>query len=150
MANGHGGYRPPTHPAPVSGPGALSRRTDGRQAVRDLPNAGYGENAAFRAAEQSAPMAQAPGAPALSLAPDTSGIVPLGAPTQRPSEPLTAGLSGGPGAGPSMPAQTAPQLTPDQRQRLISYLPALLFAASQPDASPSMRQFVRNLRGDLG
>ena len=29
MANGRGGYRQPSNPAPVSGPGALSKRTDG-------------------------------------------------------------------------------------------------------------------------
>ena len=56
MANGHGGYRRPTNPAPVSGPGALSRRTDGRQPTRSLPNAKYGENAAFEAAQGAAPM----------------------------------------------------------------------------------------------
>ena len=29
MPNGHGGYRKPEHPAPASGPGRLSKRTDG-------------------------------------------------------------------------------------------------------------------------
>ena len=29
MAEAHGGYRQPSSPAPVSGPGALSKRTDG-------------------------------------------------------------------------------------------------------------------------
>ena len=42
MADGHGGYRRPTNPSPVSGPGALSRRTDGQQPTQDLPNAKYG------------------------------------------------------------------------------------------------------------
>lgn len=152
MANGHGGYRRPNNPAPVSGPGALSKRTDGRQPVRDLPDARYGENAAFRAAQQAAPMSQgqagAPGAP--SLMPDLSGIVPMGAPTQRPDEPLTAGLSGGLGAGPSVPAMGPPQLSPEQRTRLQSYLPVLTVLASMPDADPATKQYVRNLRADLG
>lgn len=152
MANGHGGYRRPANPAPVSGPGALSKRTDGRQPVRDLPDARYGENAAFREAQQSAPMVQGQtgGAAAPSMGPDLSGIVGLGAPTQRPDEPLTAGLSGGMGAGPSAPAVQAPQLSPEQRTRLQSYLPVLTVLASMPDADPATKQYVRNMRADLG
>lgn len=150
MANGHGGYRKPTNPAPVSGPGAMSKRTDGRQPVQDLPDARYGENAAFREAQKSAPMSQTPGQATAGLMPDTSGIIPLGAPTQRPDEPLTAGLSGGPGAGPSAPAMQAPQMSAQQRQRLQSYLPVLTVLASLPDADPATKQYVRNMRADLG
>src|SRR4249919_3859914 len=153
MANGHGGYRRPSNPAPVSGPGALSKRTDGRQPVSDLPNAKYGENAAYREAQQGAPMSQTPGQATpggMGMMPDLSGIVPLGAPTQRPNEPLTAGLPGGPGAGPSAPAIPAPQMSAAQRQRLQSYLPVLTVLASMPDADPATKQYVRSLRADLG
>jgi len=98
MANGHGGYRRPRDPAPVSGPGQLSRRTDGGPAQRvvDLPNAGYGENQAFTQVEQGAPMA--------ASAPPRPAPVPLTAPTQRPWEPVTSGNPLGPGPGPG-PAQ---------------------------------------------
>lgn len=143
MANGsgHGGYRRPTQPAAVSGPGALSRRTDGGpQAVRDLPNAKYGENTAFRAAQQAAPM---------SGGIDLSGIVPMGAPSQRPSEPITAGMPFGPGPGSSVPSGPG-RLTPEQADRLRSYLPVLILLASQDDADPSTKQFVRQLRSELG
>lgn len=143
MANGHGGYRRPNNPAPVSGPGALSQRTDGgpgsNQPVRDLPNAKYGENAAFRGAQQAAPMSGG--------MPDLSGIVPFGAPTQRPDEPLTAGLPTGQGGGPSVPAVP---MSNDAAKKLQSYLPVLTLLASQDDADPATRQFVRQLRGDLG
>jgi hypothetical protein len=37
MANGHGGPRTPANPAPVSGPGALSKRTDGAQPKMQSP-----------------------------------------------------------------------------------------------------------------
>lgn len=140
MADGRGGYRRPANPAPVSGPGALSQRTDGRQPTMDLPNAKYGENAAFRDAQQAAPMSES--------GPDLSQIVPLGAPTERPDEPISAGLSGGPGAGPSIPNTQSP-LTEEQRARLRSYLPALVVLASRPDADANTRQLVRQLRADL-
>lgn len=151
MANGqHGGYRRPTNPAPVSGPGALSRRTDGRQPTMDLPNSKYGENAAFRDAQQAAPMSQsAPPGQAGSIGPDLSSVVPFGAPSGRPSEPITAGLPGGPGAGPSVPAQPA-QVDPAIAARIQSYLPVLIMAASQDDADPNTRQLVRQIRADLG
>ena len=43
-----GGYRQPSNPAPVSGPGALSARTDGgagnsKQPIRRIPGQAYGE-----------------------------------------------------------------------------------------------------------
>lgn len=153
MANGHGGYRRPTQPAAVSGPGKLSRRTDGGpQAIRDLPDAKYGENTAFRAAQQAAPMNSSPGgnvAPAAPAGPDLSQVVPMGAPSERPDEPITAGLPFGPGGGASVP--TGPGgMTQAQADRLRSYLPVLVILASQDDADPSTKQFVRQLRGELG
>ena len=41
-----GGYRKPQNPAAVSGPGALSKRTDGKQPVVRVPDVPYGEQAA--------------------------------------------------------------------------------------------------------
>jgi hypothetical protein len=149
----HGGYRRPTNPAPVSGPGALSRRTDGQQPTRDLPNAKYGENEAFRQAQMSAPMSGDIGSamPSGQVAPgpDLSQIIPMGADSQRPDEPITAGMSGGPGAGPAVPNRPSP-LSPEQAQRLRAYLPVLITLASREDADPNTRQLVRQLRAELG
>ena len=155
MANGHGGYRAPSNPAPVSGPGSLSRRTDGRQPVQDLPNAKYGENAAFRAAQGGAPMSGdiGSGGSAASAAtpglPDLSNIVPMDAPSQFPGQPVTAGLSGGPGAGPAVPGGPSP-LTEEQKERLKRYLPVLVVLASRDDVDVNTRRFVRQLRAELG
>lgn len=93
----HGGYREPSDPAPVSGPGALSARTDGGpgQPVRELPNAAYGEGGEFRALQEAAPLAG--GNPPPRPAP-----VPLTAATERPLEPVTHGAPVGPGAGPEV------------------------------------------------
>lgn len=154
MANGHGGYRRPSNPAPVSGPGAKSQRTDGGPSnpVQDLPNAKYGENTAYRAAEAAAPMSPnggGAGAPMGGGGVDTSGLTPLGAPTARPEEPISAGMPFGAGPGPSTP-QGPGGLSPEQADRLRGYLPVLVILASQNDADPSTRQFVTQLRAELG
>lgn len=108
--NGRGGYQAPAAPAPVSGPGALSARTDGRpqaQPIRPQANAGgYGDRQAAVAQQQSAPMraggvsappGTAPQDPAAAGGIPT-GIDPFG-PSNRPWEPVTAGATLGPGAG---------------------------------------------------
>lgn len=149
MANGHGGKRTPAHPAPVSGPGALSRRTDGgpadRQAMRDLPNAAYGEQKANREIQAGADMA----GPSASPVPPAQAIIPLGDPTNRPNEPVTAGNPYGPGIGPQ--AAGVDQRTPDQKDAaaLQSFLPALEFMAQLPDASPSTIDLLRRIKGSL-
>lgn len=111
----HGGYRKPTSPAPVSGPGSLSRRTDGGPAqVQSVPTGmDYGDHAALQAQEQIAPMAGTPNTPNISVPPpggqpgmpqpSPSGqpVTPIGAPTQRPNEPITAGVDIGDGPGAS-------------------------------------------------
>jgi len=54
-----------TSPARVSGPGALSQRSDaGGQPIRHLPDPKYGEAQEFAAIQKAAPLAEAPGAPA--------------------------------------------------------------------------------------
>lgn len=107
MANGHGGYRPPAHPAPVSGPGAYSKRTDG-QVISTAPGQDYGDAKQQAMQQQTAPMAAAPqlpkppqmpaGPPQGPQAPAFSGT-PLSAPTQYPGQPVTHGVNTGAGAG---------------------------------------------------
>lgn len=153
MADGRGGYRRPSNPAPVSGPGALSKRTDGRQPTRALSDARYGEQQAFQAAQQAAPMAETPGGNAAGMGapalPDLSGLTPMDAPTAFPDQPITAGMPTGPGAG-SINAPSEPTITPEQANKLRSYIPTLVLLASRDDASPATKQFVRNLRAQLG
>lgn len=136
MAEGRGGYRRPTNPAPVSGPGRLSRRTDGAQPRMQLSDARYGEQAAFQEAQAGAPMAQAQG---------PSGLVPLDAPTQHPGTPVTDGAEMGPGAGPEALLSAAG--VEDEQFKSHTYLPVLKHLASQPQASASLRQLVRQLQG---
>lgn len=159
MANGHGGKRTPSRPAPVSGPGALSRRTDGQtpQYVSGLP---YGEGQEFVDLQSSAPMARAAsttpntrsGTAAVSGAPLPT---PLGAPTERPDEPLTEGNPLGPGAGPGvlsvpMGSEGRASIFRADAQALAPYLPGLLKSAAASDAPEGFRMFVRNLRDAQG
>ena len=93
-----GGYRKPENPAPMSGPGALSQRTDGgpAQGAKYIPGLPYGQGQETYAQQTAAPMAAAQPAPA---APTLPPMMSLNDPTQRPDEPLTAGLDIGEGPG---------------------------------------------------
>ena len=120
MAGPNGGYRKPTNPAPVSGPGQLSQRTDGgpQQVQANMTGMPYGENAEFNTMQSMAPMsaspsARSPRASARSAKGAGGGMsaTPLFAPTQRPDEPVTAGAPFGPGDGPMMMNTSAPTRT---------------------------------------
>jgi hypothetical protein len=113
-----GGYHPPAHPAPVSGPGSLSRRTDGgpHQVISTVPNQPYGDAKQQALQQQTAPMAgKAPLPPAPPVAPaagppsadpsQPQAAPPyqggaFGGPTNMPGQPVTHGSPIGPGAGP--------------------------------------------------
>jgi len=95
-------------------------RTD-LQAIRTAPAAQYGQRQAAMEAQQalrlpqvtqpgptSIPASGPPSAPPAPAAPASAPGMPPGVgladPTQRPAEPLTAGLVSGPGPGPDNPA----------------------------------------------
>lgn len=120
MAERQGGMRRPANPAPVSGPGQLSQRTDGgpQQTLSDVSGLAYGENQGLEDLQSAAPL-NASGqttaratrrAPSRRAGGQTGGMgaSPLMAPTQRPDEPVTAGAPVGPGPGPSMMYQERP------------------------------------------
>lgn len=134
-----GGYRAPRKPAPVSGPGSLSRRTDGPgQPMRDLPNAAYGEAQEFADIQAGAQMAE-------SRMPQ---VVPLDAPTQRPDEPVTAGSPSGPGVGPEaigVGMTNREQSAVDARQ-IAQYMPSLERIANMPGVPTGFVRFVKYVR----
>ncbi len=142
----HGGYRKPANPALTSGPGQYARRTDG-QPVMDMPNAAYGENAAYRSIQQGAPVAGAPGIPSASGATENplAGLVGLAAPSQQPTVPVTAGAAAGAGPGPDVLGlpMDPQQMDHADAAALRPMLDAMLHAASSPDATPSYRNLVR-------
>lgn len=158
MADGranNGGYRRPTNPAPVSGPGSLSRRTDGgpgaKAAAVQLPDAGYGEQKNFQEIQQGAPIAKGGVQTGQAATPPTVLPPPLDAPSNRTGEPVTNGADAGAGLGAEAlgvfdPAQMAAQ----DVQYLMRYLPQLQYAVDMsPDAPRSTVALVRYLRSQV-
>lgn len=149
MAEGQGGYRRPSNPAPVSGPGAMSQRTDGGPAAQYVSGLPYGEGQAFYDLQTSAPMgSQSSTKPRTRKGgePARGALVPLTAPTQRPDEALTTGNPLGP--GPGMDALGIQQKSaPGDREAIRKYLPQLRSIAALPDAPQGFKAFVRYLNG---
>lgn len=126
-----GGYRPPHKPAAVSGPGKMSKRTDGQPAMApdlDTPGQNYGDRQAQMEAQRRIPLSNAgtrsgPG-PQRNPSPLTSAGVGrdqaladiFQTPTRRGLEPPTAGLDMGPGPGSEALAPPPPQ---DEREMLL-------------------------------
>ena len=119
-----GGYRQPNNPAPVSGPGSLSQRTDGgategmTQPQQRYTGFNYGEGGAIAAQQSSAPLAGT-GFPDFKF-------TPLDAPTERPNEVITSGIDMGDGGGTEL-MRGMPNSTPtlvDTLKRLAQYDPS--------------------------
>ena len=87
-----GGYQQPTNPAPVSGPGALSQRTDGAgQPAQYMSGLPYGQGQQNMSNQQAATLAGNP-FPEMEM----PTLTPI---TRRPNEPGTTGIDMGAGAG---------------------------------------------------
>lgn len=109
--------------AGAAGPGKFSVRTDGLS----LPSQAYGEGVDTAAIKAGAPMARTPdvrGATNTEVrqAAAQAPITPLFAPTQRPEEPITAGIAMGPGPGPEALGMR-PQQTEKYSDTLAKLLP---------------------------
>jgi hypothetical protein len=127
MAEGRGGYRQPSNPAPVSGPGALSQRTDG-QGARYMAGGEYGEGQEMMDLQTSAPMAKTEtvtarprAARGQAAAPEMARPTPLFAPSERPDEPITAGAPFGPGPGPAPSAPVAGRTVAESIAKFLPY-----------------------------
>jgi len=98
MADNRGGYRKPENPAPMSGPGALSQRTDGgpAQGAKYISGLPYGQGQETYNQQTAAPMVAGQSMPS---APTLPPMLSLNDETQRPDEPLTAGIDIGEGPG---------------------------------------------------
>lgn len=147
-----GGYRQPANPAPVSGPGALSRRTDGPQGggsqpVRAPSGGKYGDRQALEQMQQAAPLSASPGGDVGAPQPAdiSADVVGLDAPSQMPDTPVTDGAALGDGAGTE--ALSLPNEPDQDLRRLVAYLPVFEHMADQPGSSKAARNLVRQLKG---
>lgn len=133
-----GGYREPGNPAPVSGPGALSRRTDGGpiQGAKEMSaNGKYGERKELTELQQGAQMQgnPIPSTPTPKVTAPKESVTNLFAPTQAPDEPITAGAPVGPGRTP----------TPASPYAMIEkYMPQLDTLAAKEDSPESFKIFL--------
>lgn len=82
-------------------------------------------------------------APILPVYPDQTPN--LSDPTQRPMEPITAGLPMG--AGPGMEAMTNYDPRPTETQALRKWLPLLDPLTSNPETPESVKTLIRYIRG---
>jgi hypothetical protein len=91
-----------------------------------------------------APMQGGGGGTGAPAGPTAADLIPLGAPTQNPAEPVTAGAALGPGIGPE-----AAGITSDSSQtldQLAGLLPSLAVIANLPSATPEVRAYYRALK----
>lgn len=140
-----GGYRKPGKPAPVSGPGALSRRTDGRVAE----GFAYGMNKQINEQAAGAPMAKAPtfnaGSARMGEVRSLAPVTPITAETMDVNDPITNGVPVGPGANSIPGIPSGPTEDPDINM-IRDYYPMLEFWASQPGTSQATKDYVQYLR----
>ena len=116
-----GGYRKPSNPAPVSGPGDLSQRTDGgpTQPATYMAGLPYGQGQQNYDNQVAAPMAGNP-------IPQMEMPTALMSPTLRPNEPITSGIDIGDGPGSEIrtPLPNQSYTIQDVIKNLIPYDPS--------------------------
>jgi hypothetical protein len=98
-------------------------------------------------------MAQDPGLGGTTPLPSPGNVpdlTPLHAPTERPDEPVTAGAAQGAGVGPeALGLATDDSTRKADADALRKQLPLLIWQANQPDATPSFKLWVRQVRANL-
>ena len=146
-----GGLRPT---APQNNPANINGMGGNGQSGRDYTGFAYGQNKALADQQSGAAMAKAPSLTGTSPSPISMAdmlpqVTPINAPTERPDEPVTAGVASGPGPGPEALMLPGAGDSSEDNQRLLSYLPALEVAASNPNSSQAFRNYVRVLRASL-
>lgn len=132
-----GGYKKPNNPAPVSGPGALSQRTDGgpTQAAKYMPGLEQGQGQINMANQMAAPLAGTVSpVDTASLMPALPPLTPLTAATERPQEPQSLGMPFG--NTPGLEILNLPNATQTQ---YVSAKSVIDEVASAVDASPMMK-----------
>jgi hypothetical protein len=143
MADQRGGYRRPNNPAQVSGPGALSQRTDGKpgetmkQAQRYISGMPYGEAGELNAVAGSAPLAA-------GIRPEDVQRVSFDAPTMEPDFTIGSRPLEPTQANPIEPAiQAEPKSVGDP---VAEYLRAAYIAFPSPALKAAIEKLAREGR----
>jgi hypothetical protein len=133
--------------AEVAGPGQFSKRTDKAvgEANRNLPNADYGEQAAYQEAQQGMQPQGGQGVDFSAMFGNPAErVVPFDADSAMPETPVTDGADAGPGRGSEILSGSANQ--EQSNTTMKAWLPALEFMANQPASSDAARNLVRMLK----
>jgi len=138
---------PQYSPTNVSATGGNGQ--SGTQAAKYYSGLGYGQGQATMQQQQAAPMAGNTTAPLMNPVDSLPPVTPLTAPTEQPDVPVTDGAAMGAGAGTEALMLPSNSDTDADKQRLLSYLPALEVAAQSPNSSQAFRNYVRILRANL-
>ena len=134
-----------------AGPGQFSKRTDKAvsEANRNLPNADYGEQAAYQEAQQGMQKPQEVNVQGMNFndlfGNAAANVIPMDADSTRPDEPVTEGANAGAGADASALASTQ---NPNS-QAMASYMFALKSMADRPGTSDAARNLIRSLRSKM-
>jgi hypothetical protein len=131
--------------AGVSGPGKFSVRTD----KLEMGSTAYGEGVETQAIKSGAPLAKTADtrpAPASAMG---QPVTPLYAPTERPNEPVTAGIDQGAGAGSDALMINQPADYTNFNANVQSYIPVLSYISGLQNTSPETRRAIRQLRDSL-
>lgn len=133
-----------------AGPGKYSTRTDNLQ----MGSTAYGEGVETQAIKSGAPLAKTGDVrPAragdVRQAATKAPITGLYAPTERPDEPITAGVDMGPGPDSSSLMMNQPADYTNFNANIQSYTPVLSYIASLQNTSPETRRAIRQLRDSL-
>jgi len=129
--------------AGVSGPGRFSKRTD------TPPSAYYGEGVETAAISSGAEKAKTRGIADNVGGRPAQAPVSLGAPTERPQEPITTGVDVGPGAGSEALMMSQPPDDTNFRASIKEYLPVLTYISGLSNTSPETRKAIRQLVDEL-
>ena len=132
--------------AGASGPGKYSVRSD----KLDMGSTSYGEGKATQEIKSGAPLAKTADVrptPASRLG--GQPVTSLYAPTERPNEPITAGIDSGPGPGSSALMMNQPDDYTNFNANVESYIPVLSYISGLQNTSPETRRAIRQLRDSL-
>ena len=138
---------PQYSPMNVSATGG--RGQSGTQAARYMPGLEFGQGKANLENQRAAPMAGNLAAPLMNPIDSIPQATPLSEPSTMPDVPVTDGAMMGAGAGMEALMLPKEQDNDVEKQRLLSYLPALEVAAQSPNSSQAFRNYVRILRANL-